>query len=144
MAFSSGDVLAEARTWLGTPWHHQASLKGVGCDCIGLVRGVAVLFVGPIAHPTDYSETWPLYRSEERLHAEVAARADAIELGMARPGDILLFGVGRGPAHHCGFLGANRTLIHCYREAGAVVEQMLTGFWRDKLRFAFRLPGIED
>jgi NlpC/P60 family putative phage cell wall peptidase len=33
-------ILEEARSWIGTPYQHQASLKGVGCDCIGLVRGV--------------------------------------------------------------------------------------------------------
>jgi NlpC/P60 family putative phage cell wall peptidase len=31
---------AEARAWIGTPDRHQASLKGMGCDCLGLVRGV--------------------------------------------------------------------------------------------------------
>jgi hypothetical protein len=33
-------IIAAARSWLGTPYAHQASLKGVGCDCLGLVRGV--------------------------------------------------------------------------------------------------------
>jgi NlpC/P60 family putative phage cell wall peptidase len=33
-------IVAETRAWLGTPYRHQASLKGVGCDCLGLVRGV--------------------------------------------------------------------------------------------------------
>ena len=33
-------VLAEARSWLGTPYRHQGGRKGVGCDCLGLVRGV--------------------------------------------------------------------------------------------------------
>ena len=33
-------IVATARSWLGTPYHHQASLRGVGCDCLGLVRGV--------------------------------------------------------------------------------------------------------
>ena len=35
------DVVAEARTWIGTPWHHAARLKGVGVDCVGLLIGVA-------------------------------------------------------------------------------------------------------
>jgi cell wall-associated NlpC family hydrolase len=25
-------IVAQARSWLGTPYRHQASLKGVGCD----------------------------------------------------------------------------------------------------------------
>ena len=34
------EIVAEARSWLGTPWHYQASVKGVGTDCTGVVRGV--------------------------------------------------------------------------------------------------------
>ena len=36
------DAVAEARAWLDTPFHHQASIKGAGCDCIGLIKGVGV------------------------------------------------------------------------------------------------------
>ena len=35
-------AVREARTWLDTPFHHQASVKGAGCDCIGLIKGVGV------------------------------------------------------------------------------------------------------
>ena len=37
---ASEAALVEARRWLGTPYRHQASRMGVGCDCLGLVRGV--------------------------------------------------------------------------------------------------------
>ena len=40
-------VIAIARSWLGTPYHDQASLRGVGCDCLGLARGVWREAVGP-------------------------------------------------------------------------------------------------
>lgn len=33
-------VLAAARDWIGTPYRHQASVKGEGADCLGLVRGL--------------------------------------------------------------------------------------------------------
>ena len=33
-------IIAAAKEWRGTPYHHQQSQKGVGCDCLGLVRGV--------------------------------------------------------------------------------------------------------
>ncbi|KAB2949447.1 MAG: hypothetical protein F9K19_23780, partial [Rhizobiaceae bacterium] len=33
-------VLEAAIGWIGTPYRHQASRKGVGCDCLGLVRGI--------------------------------------------------------------------------------------------------------
>ena len=56
MSFTCEAIIAEARSWLGTPWHHQASLKGVGCDCIGFVRGVAKPFVGEVVIPLDYAD----------------------------------------------------------------------------------------
>jgi NlpC/P60 family putative phage cell wall peptidase len=144
MSFTRFALLAEARSWLGTPWHHQASLKGVGCDCIGFVRGVAEPFVGRVDCPMNYAETWPLYRAEEQLRNEMAGRCIEIDPEHALPGDILLFGAGKGPAHHCGYLTEGARLIHCYREAGRVVEQDMTPFWAEKIRGAFRLPGIAD
>jgi len=36
----SAAVVAAARGWLGTPYRHQASVRGQGADCLGLVRGV--------------------------------------------------------------------------------------------------------
>ncbi|MDD3183389.1 MAG: hypothetical protein PHD48_11390, partial [Alphaproteobacteria bacterium] len=36
------DAVFEARAWLNTPFHHQASVKGAGCDCIGLIKGVGM------------------------------------------------------------------------------------------------------
>ena len=57
---------------------------------------------------------------------------------------VLLFGAGKGPAHHCAYVTPGGGLIHCYREARVVVEQGFSPWWRAKLRHAFRLPGIED
>jgi len=34
------EVVAAARAWLGTPYRHRASVRGAGCDCLGLLRGV--------------------------------------------------------------------------------------------------------
>jgi len=40
-------IVAAARAWIGTPYRHQASVKGVACDCLGLVRGVWRDCLGP-------------------------------------------------------------------------------------------------
>ena len=64
------DIVALARGWLGTPYHHQASLKGVGCDCLGLIRGVYAEACGqPAETPPPYSRDW----------AEASARETMIE-----------------------------------------------------------------
>ncbi|MFZ1416647.1 MAG: hypothetical protein WAS73_19035 [Defluviicoccus sp.] len=93
-------IINEARSWLGTPYHHQAALKGVGCDCIGLLKGIFASFGGIVDLPADYSPTWHVHRAEERLRAGLARYSTEIPLLSARPGDILLFGFGRGPAAH--------------------------------------------
>lgn len=52
-------VIKVARSWLGTPYHDQASLRGVGCDCLGLARGVWREVVGPEPFPIPpYSRDW--------------------------------------------------------------------------------------
>lgn len=144
-------IVAEARPWLGTPWHHQAAAKGVGCDCIGLIRGVAEPFLGPIDIALDYSPRWHLYRAEPLMHRIFSEWCEEIDPAEAQAGDVLCFGVGKGPAHHCGYVSPVG-LIHCYREAGRVVEQSMTEWWRRtdgrsraaaQLRHAFRFPGAE-
>ena len=41
-------VVAHARAWIGTPYHHQASHIGVGTDCLGLIRGVKGVVIGQL------------------------------------------------------------------------------------------------
>jgi NlpC/P60 family putative phage cell wall peptidase len=58
-------VITTARSWLGTPYHDQASLRGVGCDCLGLARGIWREVVGPEPFPIppysrDWGETGPM------------------------------------------------------------------------------------
>jgi len=65
-------------------------------------------------------------------------RCEEIDPADAVSGDILLFGAGRGPAHHCAFLAPGDGLIHCYQEAGRVVEHGFSPVWRPRLRHVFR------
>ena len=57
-------VVAAARGWLGTPYRHQASVKGEGADCLGLVRGVWRAVRG--AEPEDVPAYAPLWAEEQR------------------------------------------------------------------------------
>ena len=137
-------LITEARSWLGTPYHHQAALKGVGCDCIGLLRGIYAAFGGVVALPADYSPTWHVHRAEERLRAGLQRYGTEVPLLSARPGDILLFGLGRGPAAHAAVLIEPDVMIHAYAEAAAVIASRLAGRWLAWRRSAFAFPGVED
>jgi len=135
-------IVAEARSWIGTPYRHQASLKGVGCDCLGFVRGVwrAVHGAEPESMPA-YSSDWAEASGEERLAA--AARRHLVEIAPedATPGDVLLFRWRpRLPAKHAAILVADDRMIHAY-DGAAVAEVHFAPFWRRRLAFAFRFPG---
>src|SRR5690606_6011340 len=53
------EIVAEALSWLGTPYRHQAYSKGVGCDCLGLIRGVwRSLYGDELEVPADYTPDW--------------------------------------------------------------------------------------
>src|SRR5512145_3026693 len=112
-------IVSLARSWLGTPYHHQASLKGAGCDCIGLVRGVWRELYGsePQALPA-YTRDWAEGSGRETLLE--AARRHLVELAPseAQPGDVLIFRWRRGTlAKHCAILATPATMIHALEGA---------------------------
>jgi NlpC/P60 family putative phage cell wall peptidase len=87
------DVLALARTWIGTPYRHQGSVKGVGCDCLGLIRGIWWELYGgePEAVPP-YAPDWAERAGEERLIQAAERHFLAISsFEQSRPGDLVLF-----------------------------------------------------
>ncbi len=136
------DALAIARTWIGTPYHHQASRRGVGADCLGLVRGVwRELYGREPELPPPYSADWAEATKEETLLA--AARRNLVEIdkGAAEPGDVLLFRmVAHGPAKHAGILSGGGRFIHAY-SGRAVGASALSPWWRAKLVAAFTWPS---
>jgi NlpC/P60 family putative phage cell wall peptidase len=137
-------LVAEARTWLGTPYHHQASVRGAGCDCLGLVRGLyrAVHGYEPEAAP-GYSRDWAEATGEETLLA--AARRHLIEVdpAMILPGDVLVF---RWRAHsiakHIGIVATPVTMIHA-AEGATVCEIALSPWWRRHIAAAFSFCGVQ-
>ena len=136
-------VIAAARGWLGTPYHDQASLQGVGCDCLGLARGVWREMVGDEPFPIPpYSRDWGETGSREVLAD--GARRMMIELPAADagPGALVLFRMRPGAiAKHVGILSAPDRFIHAYERLG-VIEEPLTFAWRRRIAFAFLFPSI--
>lgn len=138
-------VVFAARAWLGTPYHHQASFRGAGADCLGLVRGIWREVIGPEPEiPPAYSPDWAEARGEERLLRAAMRHMRRIPDTEAEPGDMLLFRmIERGPAKHAAILADGTvnggTVIHAY-SGHAVCETRLTDAWVRRLAGAFRFP----
>lgn len=133
-------IVAEARLWLGTPYRHQASAKGAGCDCLGLVRGVWRALYGdePEAAPP-YTPDWAERAGEETLHA--AAERHLQHTNTITIGDVLLFRMSaEAPMKHCAILSDPDRIIHAYW-GRAVVESRLAPWWRTRHAATFSFPG---
>ncbi len=136
------DIIAIARGWIGTPYQHQASTKGAGCDCLGLLRGVWRELHGAepeVAPP--YSPDWAEAAGEETLRDACARHLTLVALADVAPGDAVLFRmIANAPAKHCGIVaeqGGVLTLIHAAQRR-RVREEMFSPWWRARLAYAFR------
>lgn len=141
-------ILAAARTWIGTPYVHQASCKGGGCDCLGLVRGVwRELFGSEPEQPPPYTPDWAERQRAETLRDAAARHLEQIDPRSAGAADVLLFAFrDTSPAKHCALLTTDiddpaARIIHAH-ERLPVAEVALFEGWRRKVRFAFRFPGV--
>ena len=139
-----GAIVAAARGWLGTPYHHQASVKGVGSDCLGLIRGIWRELYGPEPETLPpYTRDWgDATGSETLLQAACRHLAKLAEVSAAEPGDVLVFRMrDSGVAKHAGILTGPSRLVHAQEGLG-VVEFELGRWWRRRAVAAFRFPGV--
>ncbi|WP_083481183.1 NlpC/P60 family protein [Jannaschia donghaensis] len=140
-------VVAAARRWIGTPYYHQASVRGAGTDCLGLVRGVWRELYGsePETVPA-YSRDWAEPQGLEILFAAAGRHLTAIApIETLSSGELLLFRMrDTGIAKHLGIVGdsgASPTFIHAYSGHG-VVETSLSAPWRRRVAARFAFPPI--
>lgn len=139
---SSDDVVAEALSWLGTPYHHCAGIKGTGVDCAMLLLRVfqAVGVVDAAVQPDPYPPDWHMHRSEERLLTFVERYADKVADGEEQPGDVALFHVGRCIAHGGIYIG-DGLMVHADLNAGQV-ERFEVDRWKPRLNSRDHEPRL--
>lgn len=135
-----GILVAQARTYLGVPWRHQGRTRA-GLDCVGLIVRVA--------HDlglSDYDTAGYGRRAQGQGFVEhFRNHMDAIALGAAREGDVLVFAEQTYPCH-CAILAErfdNAHILHAHALRRAVVEEPYAGEWPERVKFAFRFRGIE-
>lgn len=144
-AIEREQIVAAARRWIGTPYQHQASLLGVGCDCLGLVRGVWRETLGEEPEPAPpYTPDWAEARGKETLLEAAHRNFRAIGVADFREGDLLVFRLlDRLPAKHLGVASGAASMIHAH-DGACVAEVAITPQWRKRIAAAFAFPGVTD
>lgn len=145
MSIARSQIVSAARDWIGTPYRHQASLKGVGSDCLGLMRGVWRELVGeePEALPA-YSPHWAESTRREQLFDVALRHLIAGDRKNLVPGDVLLFRLRPDlPAKHCGFYVGDQRMVHAQERVGTV-ETSLGPWWQKRLCASFQFPDLGD
>lgn len=134
-------VITLARSWIGTPYHHQASVRGVGTDCLGLVRGIWRDLYGRDAEtPPAYSRDWAEASGRETMLEAAARHLIAIPAEAATAGNVIVFRLRAGTvAKHAAILSSGTTMIHAI-EGAPVSEVPLSPWWRRRIAAAFAFP----
>ena len=146
------EIVSAARAWIGTPYRHQASVKGVGCDCLGLVRGVWRALYGAEPEPVPpYRADWAEVDGRETLLE--ASRRNMVErpLPDLAPGDVVLLRMAPAAAvKHAAIVaeaggagGPEPRVVHAYW-GRAAVESWLGPWWRRRLAARFQFPAVSD
>jgi NlpC/P60 family putative phage cell wall peptidase len=136
------EIVKEALTWLNTPYHHQAGVKGAGVDCAMYVLCVGrnINIVDPNIKAPKYSTQWHLHNKEELL-LQTLEYFGCVEINISdmQPGDIVTFKFGRTTSH-LGIVLENNQMIHAHQEAGKVVINDITGDWLNRLTHCYKFP----
>lgn len=130
-------VCTEAKTWIGTPYHHHGRIKGVGVDCGQLLVGVfhnAGLV--PNVDLGAYATDWHLHHSEELYLGWMRKFCRPILREDAQPGDIEVFRFGRTYSHGTVIVQGNLR-VHAYVNRAVILsapyeeplEGRLSQFW---------------
>lgn len=144
-------IVAEAREWIGTPYMHQARLKGIGVDCVGLPIGVcrALGLDVPRAEALDgYGNG--IAPDGASVVAASDKILDRIPVSATRPGDLLLLRWQRGEdLQHFAIVADYKygglSIIHALGQIngrGNVAEHRLTPEMKSRISAAFLMPGV--
>lgn len=134
---SPDKLISAARSWLGTPYHHRARVKGIGADCGQLVIAAHVEAGFVADFDTGfYTTDWHLHRFEDRYIEFVERhlrRFDNDELSIdarlienpayeAPSASVVVFRVGRTFSHG-GIVTRWPFFVHAYQPS-AIVEEV--------------------
>jgi cell wall-associated NlpC family hydrolase len=116
-------IVREARSWLGTPYHPEARLKGVGADCATMVAEVfAQTGIVPRFEIEHYPHDWHLHRSDELYLSTVLKHSRELPEGeLPQAGDVVMYKFGRCYSHGAIVIQWPQ-IIHSYINLGCILD----------------------
>jgi len=115
------DVVAEALSWEGTPYHPRGRVKGVGVDCAQLpIATFAAVGMIPAINPA-YASDWMMHRDEERFLQIVREYGREIDRDHVLPGDFAIWKFGRCYSHGAIIIDLP-VVLHAVIRGGGVVR----------------------
>ena len=137
------EAVTEAMNWLGTPYHHQGRVKGVGVDCGTLICEVYEK-VGLIPHiptPKNHPLDWHLHQSGEFYLENV--KQWCYEVEDPQPGDIVLYHFGKCISHGA-IVVEWPTIIHSYIHQGVILQDGTKGSLARRIAGFFRMKRLKE
>jgi len=138
-------IVDAARSWIGTPFHHQGRIKTVGVDCLRLLIGVALeLYLRDVEGVplAAYDELSYGHMPDER-NLYMKLQNVLIETKALKSENIVLFEID-GAARHLGIIGSKNgyfSIIHAYAPARKVIEHRLDEEWKAKIVKLFKVAA---
>jgi NlpC/P60 family putative phage cell wall peptidase len=141
-------VIEEARSWIGTPFHHQAKLKGYGCDCVGLILGVGATFGFTIEpHRWEPFRNYARAPNPRKMTEAMNLFLNPISRDEVTIADVLFLEWRKDMPMHLAIVSEDHgepTLIHALMEMGKVIEHGSSSLWEERVTSCWRYPFLEN
>lgn len=150
---SSPEIVAEARSWVGTPFLHQARLKGVGVDCVGVILGVGrALDLITAEADAQFGPRFAGYSrapNPRKMRQGVEFYLDPLPIDHRDEGPdgaVGWFEWREELPMHLAIMATfegRRTMIHSYESAGRCVENGCDATWRGRVNSWWTFRGAQ-
>lgn len=135
------EVIAIARSALGTPFRHQGRVAGSALDCAGLLGFVTSALGQPVADSQGYARRPSGALLEAALDNQPSLQRVP---GPPQAGDFVLMKFEKdNDSSHLGIV-TGKTLIHAWAVAMKVCEHDFDAVWQRRVVRVYRLKGLNN
>jgi cell wall-associated NlpC family hydrolase len=141
-------LVMEAMSWLGTPYHLGAMVKGAGCDCGTLLLGVAqACGFAKEQELEQFKQDWFCHTKDERYflrllrNAKKVVEAISYATMLAMPGDLVLTRHDKSARvyNHGGIVVKWPRVIHAVNPKVEEVDASTHWMWSNRIVVVFSL-----